>query len=214
MFSNCGAGEDSWDSLDSMDIKPVNPEGNQGQMLKLRLQYFGQLMWRVDSLEKTLMLGKIKGKRRRGRQSMRWLDSITNPTDVNLSKLQNVVENRGNWCTTDHEVTKSWTWICTTEQQQCSQLTMLCYFQVNSEVSQPYHIHVSILPKPLSSRLPQYIEQYSMFYILDLLVIHFKYSSVYMSIPNFLTIPLSLNRHKFRQAWSLSTTESLDTEHW
>ena len=67
----------------------------EGLMLKLKLQYFGQLMQRATSLEKTLMLGKIKGKRRRGRQKMRWLDSITDSMDMNLSQLQDTVENRG-----------------------------------------------------------------------------------------------------------------------
>ena len=69
----------------------------EGLMLKLKLQYFGHLMRRTDSLEKTLMLGEIEGKRRRGQQRMRWLDSITSSMDMNLSKLQEIVENRGVW---------------------------------------------------------------------------------------------------------------------
>ena len=75
-------------------------------MLKLRLQYFGHLMLRADSLEKTLMLGKIEGKRRRGWQ-MKWLDSITDSMEMNLSKLQQIVENRGAWCAAVHGVAKS-----------------------------------------------------------------------------------------------------------
>ena len=78
-------------------------------MLKLRLQYFGHLMQRANSLEKTLMLGKIDGKNRREQQNMRWLDIITNSMDINLSKSQETVEKRGAWCATVHGVTMSWT---------------------------------------------------------------------------------------------------------
>ena len=78
-------------------------------MLKLKLQYFGYLMWRTDSLEKTPMLGKTEGRRRRGRQMMRWLDGITDSMDVNLSKLQKVVMDREVWSGVVHEVAKSWT---------------------------------------------------------------------------------------------------------
>ena len=79
-------------------------------MLKLKFQYFGHLMQRANSLEKTLMLGKIQGKKRRGQQRMRWLDSITNSVDMNLSKLWEIVKDREAWGATVHEFTKSQTW--------------------------------------------------------------------------------------------------------
>ena len=81
----------------------------EGMMLKLKLQYFGHLMHIDDSLEKSLMLGKLEGRRRRGHQRMRWLDGITDAMNMNLGKLQEMVRDREAWCAAIHGITKSWT---------------------------------------------------------------------------------------------------------
>ena len=146
-------------------LKEISPEFSlEGLKLKLKLQSFGHLMWRTDSFEKTLMLGKIECRRRRGRQRMKWLDGITNSIDMTLGKLRVLVIDREAWRAAVHGIGHHW---ATELNWTYSQLTMSWWFQWDSKGTQPYIYMYPFSPKPPShpgchmtlSRVPCAVQQ-------------------------------------------------------
>ena len=150
MLLNCGVGEDSWESLGLLGVlKEISPEYSlEGLMLKLKLQYFGHLMWRTNSLEKTLWLGKIESGRRKGRQRMTWFDGITDSMNMSLSlsELWELVRDREARRAAIHGVAKSWTRLSDWTELNRPQMESLSYAHI-SKPRLEYLIIVSASPR-------------------------------------------------------------------
>jgi len=156
--------------LDCKKIKPVNPKGNQPWIftegLLLKFQYFGYLMWRANSLEKTLMLGKIESNRRRGWQRMRWLDSTSDPMHMNLNNIWDIVKDRGNWCCAAVPEVGELDMTTTEQQQMCSYSQISTYTQIHTQIYTNIHTTICMYTWiPTHTLMHTYIHKYTHHYM-------------------------------------------------